>query len=258
MTLAPTLRCYLDAPDQFTTEATVLAVQDGWIAMDRSGFFPGGGGQPCDTGSLVWPSGERVPVTAVRSGEDDVLWHAVAAPMGPEFTGHRVRLVVDAERRQAHARHHTALHVLNTIALRDHGAWITGAQIGHEHSRIDFKMEMLSLERCMELAAKVNAVVREDRTVSARWLAESEFRRRDDLLRTLEVRPPVSEGRVRIVEIEGFDAQACGGTHVPSTGMIGRFSIFKTENKGKINKRMYVRLDALEADNTDPSPAAQK
>lgn len=255
MTLAPTLRRYLDAPDQFATEATVIGMQDGWIAVDQSGFFPGGGGQPCDVGSLVWPSGERCPVTAVRSGGDGVLWHEVRSPTDPAVLGCRVVLSVDAERRRAHARHHTALHVLNTIALHDHGAWITGAQIGADYSRIDFKLERLSQELCADLAARVNAVVNEDRAVSARWLAEFEFRNRDDLLRTLEVTPPIRDGRVRIVEIDGFDAQACGGTHVSSTGAIGRFSIFKTENKGKINKRMYVRLDAPGAGETDHAPA---
>jgi misacylated tRNA(Ala) deacylase len=96
---------------------------------------------------------------------------------------------------------------------------------------------------CLELERKVNAVLAGDHALRSYTIPEAEFRQRADLLRTLEVKPPVSHGQVRIVEIEGFDAQACGGTHVHSTAEVGRFSIFRTENKGRINKRLYVRLE---------------
>ena len=149
---------------------------------------------------------------------------------------------VDAARRTALARYHTVLHVLNTIAQRDYGAWMTGAQIGLDYSRIDFKWEGFTPAVCAEVEAKVNAELAADRRLVAYWLTEAEFASRPELLRTLEVRPPVHEGRVRVVAIEGFDAQACGGTHVHSTGELGRFSIVKTDNKGKINRRFYVKL----------------
>ncbi len=142
------------------------------------------------------------------------------------------------------ARYHTVLHVLNTIALRDYGGWITGVQIGTEYSRIDLKLDRVSPELRAELEAKVNAVIGAGHTISATHVSEAEFRRRDDLRRTLDVQPPVSGGRVRVVEIRGFDAQACGGTHVETTAVIGRCTIFRSENKGKVNKRLYVRLDA--------------
>jgi misacylated tRNA(Ala) deacylase len=132
--------------------------------------------------------------------------------------------------------------VLNTIALRDYDGWITGVQIGVDYSRIDFKLEGFSAALCAELERKVNDVLEADRALRAYTISEEEFRGRNDLLRTLEVRPPVVQGRVRVVEIESFDAQACGGTHVASTAEVGRFSIFRTENKGRINKRLYVRL----------------
>jgi misacylated tRNA(Ala) deacylase len=160
----------------------------------------------------------------------------------PEWIGQRVRLRVDAARRAAHSRYHTVLHVLNTIAQRDYGAWITGAQIGVDYSRIDFQWDGFSPALCGALEQKVNAVLAEDRTLAAYSLDEAEFSRRPDLLRTLEVKPPVVDGQVRVVEIEGFDAQACGGTHVHSTAELGRFEITRTENKGRINKRLYVHL----------------
>ena len=142
-------------------------------------------------------------------------------------------------------RYHTVLHVLNTIALRDYNGWITGVQIGVEYSRIDFRVDGFSAATCAELERKVNAVLQENHALVAYNVPEEEFRRRDDLLRTLEAKPPVSHGQVRVVEIQGFDAQACGGTHVRTTSEVGRFSIFRTENKGKINKRLYVRLDPV-------------
>ena len=145
-------------------------------------------------------------------------------------------------------RYHTVLHVLNTVALRDYGGWITGVQIGADYSRIDFKIEGFSAAMCSELEQKVNAVLNENHAVKSYFIPEEEFRKRDDLLRTLEVKPPVSHGRVRVVEIQGFDAQACGGTHVSTTSEVGRFSVFRTENKGKINKRLYVRLESRAAE----------
>lgn len=152
---------------------------------------------------------------------------------------------MNRERRVTLARHHTVLHVLNTIALRDYAAWITGVQIGVEYSRIDFKWEGYSPAVCGELENKVNSVLRGNRSLKSYYIPEDEFQKRQDLLRTLEVEPPVIAGRVRVVEIVGFDAQACGGTHANSTGELGRFSIFRTENKGKINKRLYIQLHSV-------------
>ena len=139
-------------------------------------------------------------------------------------------------------RYHTVLHILNTIALRDYQGWITGVQIGVDYSRIDFKLENFSSGVCAELELKVNGVIAGKHPIKSYMIPEDEFRRREDLLRTLEVKPPISHGQVRVVEIEGFDAQACGGTHVHNTCESGRFSILRTENKGRINKRLYVQL----------------
>ena len=157
--------------------------------------------------------------------------------------GEPAQLAIDRERRRALARYHTVLHVLNTLALRDHGGWITGAQIAPDYARIDFRLKEFSAELCAALEEKVNAVLGGQRALRAYYVAEEEFRARNDLLRTLEVEPPVRDGRVRVVEIDGFDAQACGGTHVANTADVGRCSIFRRENKGRINKRLYVRLD---------------
>jgi misacylated tRNA(Ala) deacylase len=240
--MQPTSRLYLDDDRCFEAEAVVVAVRDELLAFDRSCFYPGGGGQPPDEGSVQFAHGGVLRIVSARADDDDVVWHVAAAPAPPGVLDQRARLIIDRERRIVLARYHTVLHVLNTLALRDHGGWITGAQIGVEHSRIDFKLENFSPALCADLEQKANAVLTASHTLRSYYVSEEEFRRRDDLLRTLDAQPPIKNGRVRVVEIEGFDAQACGGTHVHSTAEIGTVSIYRTENKGKINKRLYVRL----------------
>lgn len=243
MTVPATVCLYLNDDHCRQTLARVLAVEEGCVACDRTCFYPGGGGQPCDTGELRLASGTTVPVHFVRRDDSGVIWHFTASQAHPALVGDEVTLIVDGQRRSALTRYHTVLHVLNTTALQDYGGWITGVQIATDYSRIDFKIEGFSNALCVELEHKVNEVLRRNLPLRAYYLTEAEFHARQDLLRTLEARPPMIDGKVRVVEIEGFDAQACGGTHVNRTLEVGRFSIFRTENKGKINKRLYVKLD---------------
>ncbi len=238
----PTSRLYLEDDHCFEAEATLLAVRDSRLAFDRTCFFPGGGGQPPDEGCLFPPDGAEIKISGVQADDQGILWHAAQPFQAEKWTGSRVRLLVNQSRRLLLMRHHTALHVLNTIALRGYQAWITGVQIGTGHSRIDFKIENFSPDVCQEMEKKVNAVLKENHQVRAYFISEQDFKSREDLLRTLEARPPITNGRVRVVEIVGFDAQACGGTHVRETLEVGCFSIFRTENKGRINKRLYIRL----------------
>lgn len=238
-----TQRLYLQDSYCFETEAVVTAVQGEALAFDRTCFHPGGGGQPPDEGFVRIGSAETLEVASVHEGPDEILWHLSRTPPPPKLPGLTVRLELNKDRRLAIMRYHTVLHVLNTIALRDYQGWITGVQIGVEYSRIDFKLEDFSAAVCLELEGKVNTVLAGDHALRSYIIPEADFRQRTDLLRTLEVKPPISHGQVRVVEIEGFDAQACGGTHVHSTAEVGRLSIFRTENKGRINKRLYVRLE---------------
>jgi misacylated tRNA(Ala) deacylase len=242
---AGTTRLYLQDDHCCEADATVIALRDDAIAVDRTCFYPGGGGQPPDTGAVRSGDGAVLAIVSAHADADEVIWHVSRTAPPPALLGQTVRLMVDRERRFALARYHTVLHVLNTIALRDYGGWITGVQIAPDYSRIDFKLDGFSPSIAAQLEEKVNAVLAADRPLQSYDISEEEFRRRDDLLRTLQVKPPVLDGRVRVVEIAGFDAQACGGTHVGTTAEVGRFSIFKTENKGKVNKRLYVRLERL-------------
>ena len=238
-----TRRLYLQDDHCFEADASVIAVRENSIAFDQTCFYPGGGGQPPDEGSVRLKSGEMLEIVSAHADPGEIIWHDTKSPPPANILGQAARLIVNRERRLVLMRYHTVLHVLNTIALRDYGGWITGVQIGVDYSRIDFKIEGFSAALCSELERKVNTVLEENHALKSDYLPEEEFRKREDLLRTLEAKPPVSHGQVRVVEIEGFDAQACGGTHVNNTSEVGKFSIFRTENKGKINKRLYVRLD---------------
>ena len=238
-----TKRLYLDDDHCFETEASVVAVEGDRVAFDRTCFYPGGGGQPPDEGRATLQSGDVLEIVSAEMDADEIVWHTAKVATPSDILGRSARLTIDRARRLALTRYHTVLHILNTIALRDYGGWITGVQIATEYSRIDFKLEGLSAALVTELQEKVNTVLQGNYALKASYISEAEFSKRQDLLRTLDARPPVSQGRVRVVEIEGFDAQACGGTHVSTTSEVGRFSILRTENKGKINKRLYVRID---------------
>ncbi len=239
---APTRRLYWDDDHCFETAARIVGLRDAAFGCDQTCFYPGGGGQPADRGLLTLPSGEILEVLSAQSGPEDIVWHLLSAPPPAGVLEQPVKLSIDRERRLALTRYHTVLHVLNTIALRDYAAWITGVQIAVDYSRIDFKWEGFSGALAGQLEAQVNAVLQQAHSLKSYYVTEKEFRERPDLLRTLEAQPPVIHGRVRVVEIEGFDAQACGGTHVVTTAEVGRFSITRTENKGKLNKRLYIRL----------------
>jgi misacylated tRNA(Ala) deacylase len=220
----------------------ILCVRGTDVALDQTCFYPGGGGQPADRGIL---STEETSVTVndVKADPDGILWHCCEWA-DPGWEQKTAQLSLDLPRRSALSRYHTVLHLVNTIALRDYGAWITGAQIDVEYARIDFKWDGFSPSLCNDVEAKVNREIGSSRSIRAYSITEAEFNARPELLRTLKVRPPVFDGRVRIVEIAGFDAQACGGTHIENTTLIGRMSVERVENKGSINKRLYVKLNS--------------
>jgi misacylated tRNA(Ala) deacylase len=242
MDTPPTLRLYLQDNQAFQASARILAIQENAIALDQTCFYPGGGGQPPDEGTLTLASGEILQITSTHVDGAGIIWHVCSTVPSASLVDHTVRLALNRDRRLVLMRYHTVLHVLNSITLQAYDGWITGVQIGVEHSRIDFKLDAISPALCAELESRVNAVLTEDHPIKSYTISEAEFTHRPDLLRTLDARPPITNGQVRVVEIEGFDAQACGGTHVRSTLDVGRFSIFRTENKGRQNKRLYVRI----------------
>jgi misacylated tRNA(Ala) deacylase len=243
MGIPATLRLYLQDDHCFESEAVLLAVRDNLIALDQTCFYPGGGGQPSDEGIIRFSNGETVAIESTKVDAQEVIWHVCQSNPPPVEIGEPVQLILNKERRLALMRYHTVLHVLNTLTLRDYDGWITGVQINPDYSRIDFKLDNFAPSLIAELEKKVNEVLVEDHPLKSYTISEEEFRKRPDLLRTLNAQPPVSDRKVRVVEIEGFDAQACGGTHMHHTSEVGRFSIFRTDNRGKNNKRLYVRVE---------------
>lgn len=231
-----TQRVYLHTPKQTHVVTQVVAVRSGGFAVSASPFFVGGGGQPMDTG-VVSVDGVNHRIEHVEVDADDHIWHLSDVSLR---TGQSVDLVVDRQRRRTLSRYHTALHVLNTLALTHYDAWITGAQMTEEYARIDFAIAWLDPIMLADLEARMNAVLTAYHPVQYRSLTVAEFAQRPDLLRTKNVQPPAYRGQVRVVEIEGFDAQACGGTHAESTHEVGPCRIYKSENKGKQNKRLYI------------------
>ncbi len=218
-------------------DAQVTDSVDGWSVLSRTAFHPGGGGQPFDHG-WISGSGTSYPVLGMRE-EGELLWHQVGAPLEAGLTVHG-RL--DWPRRLALMRHHCLLHVVNALAHQRFGGLVSGAEIGPERSRVDLSVSAFTRDDLPAFEAAVNEVIHRALPVRASVVPEATLETRPELVRTLKVRPPVVNGGVRIVELEGFDAQACGGTHVHSTAEIGEARIVKFDNRGKNNKRFYWEL----------------
>jgi misacylated tRNA(Ala) deacylase len=220
-----------------STQATVVAVDDGKIRLDRTVFYPNGGGQPGDTGTLTLGDGTTLRIIDTVKGPDGVL-HVPSRESALPAAGTSVEAAIDWDRRYRHMRMHTALHVLTAIVEGD----VTGGQVGSDRSRLDFNLagEVPAKEH---VTAEINRLLALDRPVRAIWIADAELEARPELVKTMSVRPPSGAGRVRLLEIEGIDLQACGGTHVARTGEIGRIECVKIENKGRMNRRFVIALD---------------
>lgn len=244
---AMTERLYLDDAYCWENDALVQAVDGCDLILDRTCMYPGGGGQPADTGEITLQSGAAISVLGALKGQDGGINHRCASPPPLGLAGTPCKVRLDGERRLNLMRYHTALHVFNTVMLREFNGWITGVGIGPAESRIDFKVDNYSDEMRRRLEREVNVILEKDSPVKAYYITGEEFRNRPDLLRTLEAKPPIENERVRVVEIEGFEAQACGGTHVRSTKEVGSLAIKKVDNKGRNNRRFYVTLSAVES-----------
>ena len=205
--------------------------------LDRTVFYPTGGGQPGDTGVLRHGGTEIRLIDAIKGDGPDSVIHVPEPGAALPAVGSTVEVEIDWERRFAHMRMHTCLHLLCAVVP---GA-VTGGQIGADRSRLDFNVPSASLDKD-ELTAALNRLIEGDHPVKYRWIDDAELEANPDLVRTMSVKPPTGTGQVRLVEIEGVDLQPCGGTHVGRTGEIGRVEVVKIENKGKQNRRVVVAL----------------
>ncbi|MCX7893239.1 MAG: alanyl-tRNA editing protein [Burkholderiales bacterium] len=216
-------------------DATVTAVDERGIRLDRTVFSPLGGGQPGDSGSFRLPDGTALAIVdALRDGEDDVV-HVPAPGVALPAVGTRLRAEIDWERRHRHMRFHTCLHLLCAVVPYP----VTGGRIGTDKAHLDFDLQGAVLDKA-GIEAKLNALVAAGHAPRPRWVSAAELDASPTLVKTMSVAPPRGAGRVRLVEIPGVDLQACGGTHVASTAEIGPVAVVKIRSEGKRNKRVVV------------------
>ena len=220
-------------------DATVQAVEGGAVALDRTAFYPGGGGQPCDLGALT-AGGRTWPVTRVQKA-GPVVWHTVEGE--PPAAGTALTGQLDWGRRYDFMRLHTALHILCGVIWRDYGALVTGGNIEPGRARMDFEFERMQADLVHEIEARINAEVAAARPVSVRILPREQAFQIPDLIRTKINLLPEGIQQVRTVAIEGLDLQADGGTHVANTREVGPIRIVDYMSKGKINKRLIISLE---------------
>ncbi len=221
--------------------ATVTALtEEGGVVLDRTIFYPTGGGQPGDSGRLVWPGGSLDIATTIRTHAGAIaLVPAEPAPLPPP--GAAVMQHLDWDRRHRHMRVHTALHLLSVVVPLP----VTGGAIGADKGRLDFDMPEAPQD-VQAIAEAVNALIARDLAVREEWISEAELDANPTLVKTLSVQPPRGAGQIRLVRIADgdgtVDLQPCGGTHVARTGEIGPVTIGRIEKKGKINRRVTLFL----------------
>ncbi len=219
-------------------DATVTDVVEGGVVLDRTAFYTGGGGQPSDSGVILW-GGQEFQVTGVKRVDDNLV-HQINGDL-PE-NGAAVSGVIDWDRRYLLMRTHTALHILCGVVWRDYGALVTGGDMKPGEGRMDFEFENFSAEFVDELEAKVNAEVAENRDIHAHHLTREEADQVPDLIRTKINLLPANIQEIRTIDITGLDLQADGGTHVANTSEVGVIKVVGHESKGRINKRIRIAL----------------
>ncbi|GIT91915.1 Ala-tRNA(Pro) hydrolase [Jannaschia pagri] len=226
-----------------TARAEIIArTEEGGVVVDRSIFYPRGGGQPGDSGRITWDGGTADIASTVKTpdGQGIVLVPAEPAPM--PYEGTEIEMMIDWDRRHRYMRMHTALHLLSVVVPLP----VTGGQIGAEKSRLDFEMPEVIYDREF-LQAKMNGLIAADHPVTDDLITEAELDANPGLVKTLSVQPPRGAGTIRLVRIGAgdtpVDLQPCGGTHVASTAEIGAVTVGKIENKGKSNRRISLLLE---------------
>ncbi len=219
-----------------TCEAVVVSADDNGIRLDRTVFYPTGGGQPGDSGILRLADGGTIRIIEARKGVDheDVV-HVPEPGTALPATGTKVTAEIDWDRRHRHMRIHSCLHLLCAVITGD----VTGGSIGDGKGRLDFNLPDTQLDK-EEITANLNRLVTEDHPVASRWISDDELAANAQLVRTMSVKPPSGSGRVRLLDIAGVDLQPCGGTHVARTGEIGAVTVTKIENKGRQNRRINI------------------
>ena len=229
-------------------DATVESVlaEDRAVTLDRTAFYPGGGGQPCDFGTLT-VDGVVYPVSKVKKQGDQVL-HFLGGDAPLPGVGSAARATLDWARRYKLMRTHTALHILCGTVFRDYGALVTGGEMEPGRGRLDFEFETMRAELVREIEASINREAAQGREIRVQILPRQEAFQIPDLIRTKINLLPEGITHVRTVEIVGLDLQADGGTHVRNTNEVGLIRVVDYKSKGAINKRIYIEIDETKGD----------
>jgi misacylated tRNA(Ala) deacylase len=218
--------------------ALVTAVDERGIRLDQTVFYPMGGGQPGDSGLLRRADGATIAIVdTLKGAAPEEIIHVPAAGSALPAVGEAVTVEIDWPRRHRLMRMHSCLHLLSAVITGD----VTGGQVGEGKGRLDFNLPEARLDK-EQIEAELNRLIAEDHVVRPRWITDEELDARPELVRTMSVKPPMGQGRVRLLEIEGVDLQPCGGTHVARTGEIGPVDVVKIESKGKQNRRVNLAL----------------
>lgn len=217
--------------------ARVEAAAPDGIVLDRTVFYPMGGGQPGDSGVLRWDGGECRIVDTVKDKETGRHLHLLAEDATLPPVGAEVTAELDWDRRYKHMRMHTCLHLLCSLV----DAPVTGGNLTDAKGRLDFDIEESPDKEA--LTERLNALIAADHPVESSWISAEDLAANPEIVRTMSVKPPVGSDGVRAIRIEGVDFQPCGGTHVKATGEIGRVRVGKIEKKGKMNRRINVLFD---------------
>ena len=224
-----------------STNATVIKiVEDNGIVLDRTVFYPGGGGQPHDLG-VISIGNQNVAVTKVQTVKGEVI-HWVEDNHGIT-TGQSVTAEIDWDRRYTLMRTHTALHILCGVVWRDYKAQVTGGDMQPGTARMDFEFENMTAEFAEQIEDTINREVNDNRTIEVNFLTREQANQVPDLIRTKINLLPEAISEIRTIDISGLDLQADGGTHVKNTSEVGFIKVTGHESKGRINKRLRIALD---------------
>jgi misacylated tRNA(Ala) deacylase len=234
----PTQLLFRDDPYRQSATARVVASAENGIELDRTIFYPQGGGQAGDSGTLRLTSGEEIGILDTRKGADpDTVLHLPTPGARLPEIGESVELRLDWARRHALMRLHTALHVMSCVVV----APVTGGNIAPDKARLDFDIDM-SLLDARRIEEQTNAVIARAIATQIEWISDAELDARPELVKTMSVQPPRGAGRVRLVRIPGIDLQPCGGTHVANIGEIGPIRVLRIRSEGRRNKRVEIAL----------------
>ena len=227
---------FIEDPYLKEFNAKILNINLNQITLDQTVFYARSGGQPGDVGQLTTNGNTINIIDTIKDQENNIIH--IAENNIELAIGEKIKGTINWDKRYKHMRMHSALHLLCSVIPLD----VTGGQIGYEKSRLDFNAQDYKIEKG-EIEYKINNLVKEDHEISYQWITYNELEQQPELVRTMSVKPPKINGKIRLVKIGNVDLQPCGGTHVKNTGEIREIKIGKIENKGKLNRRVNLLIN---------------